>query len=70
MLKAFKERYLVRFWSPMPAIIALGIMAAYYFGLTGTYWAVTGEFTRWGGHIMQLFGIDTDSRFTYCSNES
>lgn len=61
MFKAFKERYLVRFWSPMPAIIALGIMAAYYFGLTGTYWAVTGEFTRWGGHIMQFFGIDTDS---------
>lgn len=45
----------------MPAIIALGVMAAYYFGLTGTYWAVTGEFTRWGGHIMNLLGVDTST---------
>lgn len=58
---SFKERYLVKFWHPIPAVVALGIMAAYYFGLTGTYWAVTGEFTRWGGHILQLIGIDTSS---------
>ena len=24
--------------------------STYYFGITGTFWAVTGEFTRWGGH--------------------
>ncbi|MCX2717194.1 selenium metabolism membrane protein YedE/FdhT [Helicobacter sp. MIT 21-1697] len=58
MFGDFKQRFLVKFWSPMPAIIALGVMAAYYFGLTGTYWAVTGEFTRWGGHIMNLLGVD------------
>ncbi len=52
----FKSQYLVRFWAPLPAVIAAGILATYYFGLTGTFWAVTGEFTRWGGHIMQLFG--------------
>lgn len=61
MFDSFKQKYLVKFWSPMPAIIALGVMAAYYFGLTGTYWAVTGEFTRWGGHIMNLLGVDTSS---------
>lgn len=55
----FKERFLVKFWSPVPAVIALGVMSAYYFGITGTYWAVTGEFTRWGGHILNFIGIDT-----------
>ena len=56
--KQFKEKYLVAFWHPTPAVIALGVLAAYYFGITGTYWAVTGEFTRWGGHILQLAGVD------------
>ncbi len=52
----FRQRYLVRFWSPLPALVALGIASAYYFALTGTFWAVTGEFTRWGGHILSWFG--------------
>lgn len=54
----FKQQYLVRFWSPVPAVIAAGILSAYYFGLTGTFWAVTGEFTRWGGHVLQWLGVD------------
>ena len=56
--KQFKQNYLVSFWRPTPAVIALGVLAAYYFGITGTYWAVTGEFTRWGGHILQFAGVD------------
>lgn len=54
----FKQQYLVRFWSPVPAVIAAGVLSAYYFGLTGTFWAVTGEFTRWGGHALQFAGVD------------
>ncbi|WP_027994750.1 selenium metabolism membrane protein YedE/FdhT [Simplicispira psychrophila] len=54
----FKQHYLVRFWSPVPAVIAAGVLSAYYFGLTGTFWAVTGEFTRWGGHALQFAGVD------------
>lgn len=57
----FKRDFLVKFWAPVPAVIALGVLAAYYFGITGTYWAVTGEFTRWGGHILQSFGVDISS---------
>jgi hypothetical protein len=38
--KQFKNTYLVGFWKPTPAVIALGVLAAYYFGITGTYWAV------------------------------
>ena len=54
----FKTQYLVRFWSPVPAVIAAGVLSAYYFGMTGTFWAVTGEFTRWGGHVLQFCGVD------------
>lgn len=56
----FKHTYLIKFWSPTPAVIAAGILAAYYFGLTGTLWAVTGEFTRWGGQLLQLAGVHTE----------
>lgn len=59
--QSFKQNYLVKFWHPIPAVIALGVLAAYYFGLTGTYWAVTGEFTRWGGHALNALGVDTSS---------
>lgn len=55
--QAFKHHYLIRFWNPFPAVMAAGVLSAYYFGLTGTFWAVTGEFTRWGGHVLQGFGL-------------
>ena len=38
-LSDFRERYLVRFWSPLPALVALGVASAYYFAITGTFWA-------------------------------
>lgn len=57
----FKTRYLIRFWSPTPSVIAAGVLSAYYFGVTGTFWAVTGEFTRWGGHALQLFGLHPET---------
>jgi len=56
-LAVFRERYLLRFWAPLPTLIALGVASAYYFALTGTFWAVTGEFTRWGGHVLAWFGV-------------
>jgi uncharacterized membrane protein YedE/YeeE len=36
------------------------VLSALYFGLTGTFWAVTGEFTRWGGVALQAFGFHTE----------
>lgn len=47
-----------RDWNPFFALFVAGILAAIYFGITGTLWAVTGEFTRWGGNILQICGID------------
>lgn len=41
----FKHAWLIKFWAPIPAVIAAGILSTYYFGITGTFWAVTGEFT-------------------------
>ena len=44
----------------VPAVIAAGILSTYYFGITGTFWAVTGEFTRWGGQLLQLLGVHSE----------
>ena len=57
----FKANYLVKFWSPVPSVIAAGVLSAYYFGITGTFWAVTGEFTRWGGHVLQFIGCHPEN---------
>ena len=57
----FKQQYLIRFWAPVPAVISAGVLSAYYFGITGTFWAVTGEFTRWGGHLLQAFGLQPEN---------
>lgn len=46
-------------WHPMTAVVILGMLSAAYFGMLQTVWAVTGEFTRWGGHFLQLLGYDT-----------
>lgn len=43
---------------PGSVFVILGILAAGYFAITGTVWAVTGEFTRLGGQVLQLVGID------------
>lgn len=51
--KIFKE-----YWNPYIAISIAGLVSALYFGITGTVWAVTGEFTRLGGHMLELFGLD------------
>lgn len=40
---------------PGPVFAALGLLSALYFAITGTVWAVTGEFTRLGGHVVELF---------------
>lgn len=57
----FLHRCFVRRWPYWPAVMALSVGSAYYFGLTGTYWALTGEFTRWGGHLLKALGIDVDT---------
>ena len=60
VMAAIQTHWLIKFWAPIPAVIAAGILSTYYFGITGTFWAVTGEFTRWGGQLLQLFGVHAE----------
>ena len=46
------------YWNPYVVLLIAGILSALYFGLTSTVWAVTGEFTRLGGDLLQLIGVD------------
>jgi len=52
------RKLFTNYWSPYVAIGIAGVLSALYFGITNTVWAVTGEFTRFGGHILLLFGVD------------
>ncbi|MDY0393395.1 selenium metabolism membrane protein YedE/FdhT [Virgibacillus halophilus] len=63
-MKAIVQSVFQRYWSPYVALLLAGILSAVYFGLTSTVWAVTGEFTRLGGHVLQWFGVDISS-WTY-----
>lgn len=47
-----------RHWNPYAVLVIAGLLSALYFGLTSTVWAVTGEFTRLGGDILRVFGVD------------
>ncbi|RDU65605.1 selenium metabolism membrane protein YedE/FdhT [Helicobacter sp. MIT 14-3879] len=64
MWNEFKDKYLIKFYKPFPAVIALAILSTYYFGFFGSVWAVTGEMTRWGGEFLELFGMDL-SKYEY-----
>ncbi|MGM8212186.1 selenium metabolism membrane protein YedE/FdhT [Virgibacillus sp. W0430] len=46
------------YWSPYIAIGIAGVLSALYFWITNTVWAVTGEFTRFGGHILSSIGVN------------
>ncbi|CAI6024110.1 selenium metabolism membrane protein YedE/FdhT [Cohnella sp. JJ-181] len=57
-MSGFYKKWVLSYWSPYMAMALAGILSAAYFGITKTVWAVTGEFTRLGGHILELFGTD------------
>lgn len=61
LLRQVKKLYSTWFgsyWSPYLVMALAGILSAVYFGITHTVWAVTGEFTRFGGHILEFIGVD------------
>lgn len=45
------------YWNPYITVAIAGLLSALYFYFTKTVWAVTGEFTRFGGHLLSLFGV-------------
>ncbi|MGB8955975.1 MAG: selenium metabolism membrane protein YedE/FdhT [Tumebacillaceae bacterium] len=50
-----------KYWNPYLAVALAGVLSALYFGITSTVWAVTGEFTRLGGHVLGWFGVDVSN---------
>lgn len=64
LLKKYYDSVLAGFWNQLFAVVALGVLSALYFGSLGVAWAVTGEFTRWGAHLLQFTGWDVSS-YTY-----
>jgi len=60
-MKTLYVRLFQNYWSPFLVMALAGLLSALYFGITGTVWAVTGEFTRLAGHAMALFGADVSS---------
>lgn len=57
-MKAIIQTVFQRHWNPYIVLLFAGLLSALYFGLTSTVWAVTGEFTRLGGDILLLLGVD------------
>ncbi|WP_277068388.1 selenium metabolism membrane protein YedE/FdhT [Saccharomonospora viridis] len=52
------RRLFGRFWNPYLAVLGAGVLSACYFAVTAAQWAVTGEFTRFGGHLLGVVGVD------------
>lgn len=50
-MKSKLDKVFNQYWSPYAAMGIAGILSAAYFGITGTVWAVTGEFTVWRPHL-------------------
>lgn len=65
-MKNLYSKTFQNYWNPYIALVLAGILSALYFGFTGGVWAVTGEFTRLGGGLLGLFGVDI-SDWTYFS---
>ncbi|MGG0642434.1 selenium metabolism membrane protein YedE/FdhT [Sporosarcina gallistercoris] len=57
-MRNFIQPVFQRYWNPYVVLLIAGMLSALYFGLTSTVWAVTGEFTRLGGDLLKLFGVD------------
>lgn len=57
-VKKLYSTWFGNYWSPYLVMALAGILSAVYFGITHTVWAVTGEFTRLGGHLLEFVGVD------------
>ena len=57
-MKTLLQPIFQRHWNPYVVLLIAGLLSALYFGLTSTVWAVTGEFTRLGGDVLLLLGVN------------
>lgn len=61
----FYKKYLSSFYNNSAAVMILSLFCVLYFAIFGGVFAVTGEFTRIGGEILELFGMDLSSYSYY-----
>lgn len=57
-MEALRHKLFGHVWNPYAALTAAAVLSAAYFAITGTVWAVTGEFTRFGGEALSVMGVD------------
>ncbi|SDH98071.1 hypothetical protein SAMN04487909_101117 [Aneurinibacillus migulanus] len=60
-MKALYRKVCVNYWPYWTAVLTAAILNVFWFALSGGAWGVTTEFTRWGGHLLALFGIDVSN---------
>ncbi|MBX5491725.1 MAG: selenium metabolism membrane protein YedE/FdhT [Chloroflexi bacterium] len=54
------RRVCVDYWPYWAATLTAAFLNILLFAYAGSAWGVTTEFTRMGGHILQLFGVDVN----------
>ncbi|MBI2914453.1 MAG: selenium metabolism membrane protein YedE/FdhT [Firmicutes bacterium] len=57
-MKRFSRIVFVDYWPYWAGTVAAGILNVLLFAVSGSIWGVTSEFTRWGGHLLRLAGVD------------
>ncbi len=59
--RQFHRRVFVDYWPYWAACLAAAVLNIVLLAYWGSAWGVTGELTRWGGHIVTALGIDAKS---------
>lgn len=59
--RQFHHRVFVDYWPYWAACLAAAVLNIVLLAYWGSAWGVTGELTRWGGHIVTALGIDAKS---------
>jgi len=60
-VRQFYKRVFIDYWPYWAACLAAGVLNIVLLAYWGSAWGVTGELTRWGGHIISAFGVDAKS---------
>lgn len=60
-LKALYETIFVAYWPYWAACVTAAVLNIFLLAYMGSAWGVTGELTRWGGHILTAIGVPADT---------
>jgi uncharacterized protein len=57
-LRRMRDQVFINYWPYWVAVMVAAVLNVFEFAFAGRAWGVTTEFTRWGGHLLQLVGVD------------